>query len=63
MARNAGLNAFRLWWQLLYVGSMGDIGCAPCFFRKGIRPCFVLKSFVMVAADGYVAGADGASGR
>lgn len=40
--------------DLLYVGSMGDIGCSPCNFYRGIRPYIVLRDSVMVVMDGHV---------
>ena len=40
--------------DMLYVGSMGDIGCSPCNFHRGIRPCFVLRDSVMVVMDEHV---------
>lgn len=40
--------------DLLYVGSMGDIGCSPCNFYRGIRPYFVLRDSVMVVLSGHV---------
>lgn len=40
--------------DVLHVGSMGDIGCSPCDFYRGVRPYFVLKDSVMVVTDGHV---------
>ena len=42
--------------DMLYVGSMGDIGCSPSGFRRGIRPYLVLRDSVMVVMEGYVEG-------
>ncbi len=46
--------------DMLYVGSMGDIGCASCDFSKGIRPYFVLNDSVLVLPDGHVCIGNGA---
>lgn len=40
--------------DMLYVGSMGDIGCSPCNFHRGIRPYFVLRDSAMVVLSGHV---------
>lgn len=38
----------------LYTDSVGDIGCSPCNFYRGIRPYIVLRDSVMVVLSGHV---------